>query len=49
MNREIDIIKEILRVLENTINELTSLLKEIKVSEDNPAFKIDIKNKGKIC
>ena len=46
MNREIRVIKEILKILENTIIQLTNVLKDIQEEDvDNHAYRVDLKRK----
>lgn len=43
--KEVGIIKEILKVLMNTIDQLTNLMAGIKAEDENPAYKLRIKGK----
>jgi hypothetical protein len=44
--KEVGTIKEILKILENTVNQLTDLMKGIRAEDENPAYKIKIKGRN---
>lgn len=45
-HREVDLIKEILKILDHTVLELSALLKEIKSKDDKQeAYKVSIRGK----
>lgn len=45
MTKEIRMIKDILKILDNTITELTLLMRNIEVEDQDKAYKISIKKK----
>jgi len=44
--RDVDIIKQLIKILSRHIDELTELLNHLKVEDHDKAYKVSIKGKG---